>query len=59
MSASAATYTSFDGNRLLARGPLAEVAVAVKHAQSATPVLIFDDASGRAIDLDLRGTDKA
>lgn len=53
------SYTAFDGHRRLASGPLATVALAVRHAagdaMSAT-ILIFDDATGRSIDLDLRGT---
>ena len=52
--------TAFDGPRLLARGPLADVALAVKAALAQRPtaaLLAFDDASGRVIDLDLRGTD--
>ena len=52
-------FTAFIGQRLLASGPLAEVAVAVMDAnqESVTdPILIFSDATGRSIDLDLRGT---
>ena len=52
--------TAFDGPRLLARGPLADVALAVKAALAQRPTaapLAFEDASGRVIDLDLRGTD--
>jgi hypothetical protein len=52
-------FTAFVGQRLLAFGPLAEVAVAVMDAnqESVTdPILIFSDATGRSIDLDLRGT---
>jgi hypothetical protein len=53
------SYTAFDGHRRLVSGPLATVALAVRQAAGdATPgtILIFDDATGRAIDLDLRGT---
>ncbi|WP_175665491.1 DUF2239 family protein [Burkholderia ambifaria] len=53
------SYTAFDGHRRLVSGPLATVAPAVRQAAGdATPgtILIFDDATGRAIDLDLRGT---
>ncbi|CAI8922730.1 MULTISPECIES: DUF2239 family protein [Burkholderia] len=53
------SYTVFDGHRRLVSGPLATVALAVRQAAGdATPgtILIFDDATGRAIDLDLRGT---
>ena len=52
-------FTAFIGQQLLASGPLADVALAVLKAnQKSTtePVLIFDDSTGRSIDLDLRGT---
>jgi uncharacterized protein len=51
-------FTAFEGQRLLAAGALADVALAVKRAEqrpASEPVLIFNDATGRAIDLDLRG----
>lgn len=52
------TFTAFEGQRRLASGPLAEVALAVKRAgPAAQPILIFSDGSGRAVDLDLRGSD--
>lgn len=51
------TYTAFVGTHRLASGPLAQVAVAVGHAKSDTPVLIFSDCTGRAFDLDTRGSD--
>ncbi|WP_321784323.1 DUF2239 family protein [Burkholderia pyrrocinia] len=52
------SYTAFDGRRRLASGPLATVALAVRQAGDAMSgtILIFDDATGRSIDLDLRGT---
>jgi uncharacterized protein len=53
-------FTAFDGERLLASGSLAEVALAVKKSsdsESNSAILIFDDSTGRAIDLDLRGTE--
>ncbi|WP_446903867.1 DUF2239 family protein [Burkholderia sp. YIM B11467] len=53
------SYTAFDGHRRLASGPLAAVALAVRQAAGdamAGSILIFDDATGRSIDLDLRGT---
>ncbi|MEN8516651.1 DUF2239 family protein [Burkholderia sp. RS02] len=53
------SYTAFDGHRRLASGPLATVALAVRQAAGDTmsgAILIFDDATGRSIDLDLRGT---
>jgi uncharacterized protein len=54
-------FTAFVGHRRLASGPLAEVALAIKKTTKpagADPLLVFDDASGRSIDLDLRGTDE-
>src|SRR6266702_5409569 len=54
-------FTAFLGHQRLVAGPLAEVALAVlKASQSAVaePVVIFDDANGRPIDLDLRGTER-
>jgi uncharacterized protein len=52
------TFIAFEGQRRLVSGPLPEVALAVKRA-GASPerVAIFSDATGRAIDLDLRGSD--
>lgn len=55
----ASTYTSFDGFRRLAAGPLAANALAVKAAResgSPGPILIFDDATGRSFDIDTRGS---
>lgn len=51
--------TAFEGHRLLLSGPLVEVALAVKTAvenSSSSVILVFDDATGRVVDLDLRGT---
>jgi hypothetical protein len=54
------TFTAFEGQQRLVSGPLNEVALAVKRAEqrAAERVAIFSDATGRAIDLDLRGTDE-
>jgi uncharacterized protein len=54
------SYTAFQGHRRLAAGALAEIALAAKRTLAADPaasVLIYDDCTGRAIDLDLRGDD--
>lgn len=50
--------TAFLGHHILSAGPLHDVALAVKAAGDAAPgpLLIFDDATGKLIDLDLRGT---
>lgn len=52
------TFTAFEGVRRLASGPLAEIAPVVQRAESraSEPIAIFSDATGRAIDLDLRGS---
>ena len=50
--------TAFNGQQLLSAGPLSEVALAVKRASQAGasgPLLVFDDATGHVVDLDLRG----
>jgi uncharacterized protein len=54
-------FTAFMGPQRLAAGPLAEVALAVMQASrrpAAPPIIIFADATGQPIDLDLRGTDR-
>jgi len=54
-------FTAFVGDHWLASGPLAEVALAVMKASkrlAAEPIVIFDDANGRPIDLDLRGSER-
>jgi hypothetical protein len=54
------SFTAFEGRRRLRSGALAEVALAVKQAEQRVSerVAIFSDATGRPIDLDLRGSDK-
>ena len=54
-------FTAFMGQQRLAAGSLAEVALAVMYASrkaAAQPIIIFDDATGRPVDLDLRGTER-
>jgi hypothetical protein len=51
--------TAFVGGTRLASGALAEVAVATQLAGPEAAPLVFDDATGRVIDLDLRGGDAA
>lgn len=54
-------FTAFAGSRRLTSGTLADVALAVEKASRAAstePIAIFDDGSGRPIDLDLRGTEQ-
>jgi len=50
-------FTAFEGTKRIASGPLAEVALKVKeavHQGSGAPVLIYDDSTGRQIDIDTR-----
>jgi hypothetical protein len=49
-------YTAFIGPKRLAGGALADVAIAAKAVADAG-ILVFDDATGRQIDLDLRGSE--
>ena len=54
------SYSAFAGMRRLATGGLSEVAIAVKRAQdggSGDTLLIFDDATGQVVDIDLRGSE--
>lgn len=56
-----ASYTAFDGHRRIAHGPLQTIALAVKRAiesGAAGPVLLFDDTTGRSLDIDIRGSDE-
>lgn len=47
--------TAFSGARLLARGDLRTVAQAA-HGAGDSPLLVFDDATGGPVELDLRGS---
>lgn len=52
--------TAFHDATRIASGPLPVVALAVKSALAADPaaaILVFDDATGKVVDLDLRGSD--
>jgi hypothetical protein len=54
------SFSAFSEGRRVARGSLAEIALAVKAVQQADPaaaVLVLDDDTGRIADLDLRGED--
>jgi len=55
----AAQFVAFVGTRRVGLGPLPEVALAVRDVidrGEQHPVLIFDDATGHVVDVDLRGT---
>ena len=52
--------TAFHDTTRIASGPLPVVALAVKAALATDPaaaILVFDDATGKVVDLDLRGSD--
>lgn len=52
--------TAFTHHRFLASGPPAEVALVVKRtlaADAGSTILTFDDATGRMVEFDLRGTE--
>lgn len=53
--------TAFAGHRRVASGPLPDVALACKEILDAganAPLLVFDDRSGRQLEIDFRGTPK-
>lgn len=54
------TFTAFQGQRRLVSGPAGEVALVVKRVAQRPdePIIIFEDATGRSIDFDLRGGDR-
>lgn len=59
MDEPSANWTAFAGVRCLAAGRREDVALAVREAldrDASQPVLVFDDATGRQVDFDLRGT---
>lgn len=54
------TFTCFDGPRRVASGSLPDIALVLRKllaGGTAGPALVFDDQSGRSIDLDTRGSD--
>jgi len=60
IDASLSACTAFDGHRRIASGPLPTVALAVRQALQADPagpVLIYSNATGQLVDVDLRGSD--
>lgn len=58
MAPAQTTFTAFLGGRRIAAGDLAAAARAAKAEEEAGqgPVLIFDDLTGRQVELDLRGS---
>ncbi len=62
-TAHSGAYTCFDGYRRLQTGALKSIALALKAAREAdvdgrSTLLVFDNASGRTIDIDTRGAEK-
>lgn len=54
------TYTAFKGHSMIASGPLETVLPELKKqfdADKSAMVLVFDDATGKQVDFDLRGTE--
>jgi uncharacterized protein len=54
------TYTAFKGHSIFASGPLEKVLPELKKqfdADKSVMVLVFDDATGKQVDFDLRGTE--
>ena len=55
----ARTYTAFSGTRRIAQGTLSDVAIRAKRQLDrveAPQILVFDDATGAVVDIDLRGS---
>ncbi|MBN8419965.1 MAG: DUF2239 family protein [Verrucomicrobia bacterium] len=55
------TFTTFDGHRRIATGAWRENALVLKRALesgSLSPVFMFDDSTGRTVEVDTRGTDE-
>jgi len=50
------SFTVFRGGRRIGAGSLSQVAVAVKDIPQGGEFLVFDDQTGRQVDLDVRGT---
>lgn len=53
-------FTAFQGPRRLVSGPAGEVALVIRRIAQRPdePIIIFEDATGRSIDFDLRGGDR-
>jgi hypothetical protein len=61
MKSTAASFTAFHGQHRLACGSLADVAAVVRQAlaeSSDAAILVFDDANGAVVDLDVRGSEQ-
>ena len=50
------SYTAFHGSHKIASGTIPQVAIFLKDAAQGGNFLVFEDATGRQIDLDTRGT---
>ncbi len=55
------TYTAFEGDTLLGKGPLTEVILKIKKRMGKadnSPALIFNDATGNTMDFNFQGSEK-
>lgn len=53
------TYTAFSGHTLIAQAQLPDIALKLKHlSETAENILIFNDQTGRQVDLDLSGSEQ-
>jgi hypothetical protein len=53
-------YTAFEGQKVLATGPLEDVALAMRRRSKTNPsasILLFSDSSGKQMDVDLHGSE--
>ncbi len=60
-SESTPTYTAFEGDALMCKGPLADVILKIKKRMGKAencPALIFNDATGNAMDFNFQGSEK-
>jgi hypothetical protein len=61
MTTTIATYTAFDGAKQIAAGTLIDITLFAKDLltrNESTDLLVFDDFTGKVIDLDTRGSEK-
>ncbi|NNP68803.1 DUF2239 family protein [Acinetobacter sp. Ac_5812] len=59
MNTQTTTYTAFSGNTLVASGQPAELAIKIKLTpKTSENILIFNDQTGRQVDLDLSGSEQ-
>lgn len=55
------TYTAFEGNKMIAQGPLSEVVLKIKKRlgkEENNSILIFSDSTGKTMDFNFQGSEK-